>query len=120
MKIRIDPLDRLFSLFVRSRSGWKCERCFKHYPPLASRLQTSHFHGRRKQSVRFDPENAAALCFFCHQDFTANPAAHMAWFEKRLGKQRFAALMIRANTPQKPDRELIKIWLKAQLKKDLL
>lgn len=116
MNIKIDPLDRLFSLYIRTRSGWNCERCKKQFSKEnRGSLQTSHFHGRRKQSVRFDPENCASLCFLCHRRFTEHPLEHVEWFKKRLGK-RFDALTIRANTIGKPDRSLIKIWLDNELK----
>ena len=116
MKIRISKLDKLFSLYIRSRAGWTCERCHKRYQPPTSGLHASHFHGRRKKSVRYDPENAAALCFGCHRYYTENPAAHTEWFKKRLGEKRFDALTLRANLGRKPDLALIEIWLKKELK----
>lgn len=121
-KIKRDPLDILFSKVVRNRANGECECCRRIVG--FDRLETSHFHGRRKQSVRFDFENVAALCSGCHRNFTENPAKHNAWFQKRLGENRFNALMIRANTPKAPDRKLIKIFLQNELKtvteKDLI
>jgi len=62
MKIRIDPLDTLFSEYIRKRvyreGRATCERCGKIYYdeikengeiyPAWKNLQCSHFHGRRK------------------------------------------------------------------------
>lgn len=119
MRIKITPEDRLFSLFIRSRAGWKCEleKCQRHYPPPTISLQCSHFHGRRKKSVRFDPENAAALCYAHHRNFTENPLDHTEWFKKRLGEKAFDALTLRANSYGKPDTEMVKIFCKREIKK---
>lgn len=117
-KIKRDSLDILFSKYIRGKVNGECECCQRVVG--FERLETSHFHGRRKQSVRFDPENVAALCRGCHQNFTENPADHHSWFQKRLGEKRFNSLMIRANIAQKTDRKLIKIWLKTITEKDLI
>lgn len=61
-------------------------------------------------------ENAAGLCFLCHQYFHAHPYEAVDWFKKRLGEKRYDLLMIRAHTPKKPDYELIKIQLTEELK----
>lgn len=114
-RIKISRADKLFSELVRTRSGFRCERCNKLYPSVVG-LQCSHFHTRGKKSVRFDPENAAALCAWCHQHFTANPLEHTEWFRKRLGPTKFDALTLRANVHQKVDEKLICLWLKQELK----
>lgn len=117
MKIKLYQEDRLFSLFVRCRARWRCEKCGKIYPPGARNLQCSHFFGRRKKSTRFDPDNASGLCFACHQRFTEHPLEHVKWFEKRLGQKRFEALTLRANTPKKPDLKMVELFCKHEIKK---
>jgi len=116
VRIKLDPLDILFSRYIRTAAGWKCECCFRQFHPPTAQLQCSHFHGRRKKSVRWDPENVAALCFSCHQRFTEHPLEHVEWFKKRLGEKRFDALTIKANTPEKPDKEMIRLWIKEKFK----
>ena len=111
MKIRIRKTDQLFSLYIRRRAKWKCERCGKQYQEGDRGLQCSHFWGRAKESTRFDTENCTALCHGCHACFTANPELHRAWQLKRLGQKRYYALMIRANTPKKKDDKMIEIYL---------
>ena len=91
MKIRIDKLDTLFSRFIRLRAGGLCEYCGERLP-----LQCSHFHGRRKSSTRWDPDNACALDFSCHQYLAEHPNIHTEFFKKRLGSERFELLNIRA------------------------
>jgi hypothetical protein len=63
---------------------------------LRSSLQCSHFHSRRLKSVRFDPENAEALCWVCHHYLDNHPREHEEWKRQRLGEERFKALMLRS------------------------
>lgn len=95
MAIKITPADKWFSMCVRLRAGWKCERCGSQ--PDRRGLHCSHFHGRGKWAVRFDPDNAEALCMGCHLYLTANPAEHRARMALKLGPWRFEALQERAN-----------------------
>ena len=113
MKIKIDKLDVLFSQFIRLRAGGKCEYCGKP----TERLECSHFHGRRKRSTRYDPDNAAGVDFTCHQYLGSNPYAHTEFFKKRLGSERFEQLNIRAEmTPAKLDRTKIEVDLREKIK----
>lgn len=115
IRLRISPADRLFSLYIRSRDLWRCQRCHRTYKPPTSALHCSHFHGRGKKSVRFDPDNAVAFCWGCHKYMESQPYEHNEFFYRRLGKQRYEALLVRANTPQRVDEKLIAIGLKAEL-----
>jgi len=117
MRVRIKPLDKLFSHFIRLRAmetNHGCERCGA-WKADYKWLQCSHFFGRAKKSVRFDEENAAGLCFGCHQYFTSHPLEHTEWFKERLG-DRFDLLVVRANTVNKPDEDLIGLYLKGKIK----
>ena len=114
MRVKIDKLDRLFSQYVRMGAGNHCERC-GHWAEFG-RLQCSHFFGRAKKSVRYDEENAAGLCFGCHQYLGSHPFEHTVWFQERLGEDRFLLLRARADTPCKPDREAIELYLKEKIK----
>ena len=112
MKIRIDKLDVLFSKFIRLRAGGKCEYCGLYN----KRLECSHFHGRRKRSVRYDLENAVALCFSCHQYLGSNPYQHTEFFKKQLGDERFQQLNIRAEITVKLDKDKIEADLLEKIK----
>ncbi len=111
MKIRITALDKKFSLYIRERANWSCERCFKVYRPPTKALQCSHFHGRRKKSTRFDPDNCSALCMHCHQYFGENPIEHVAFMRNKLGERRFNLLTLRANAPIKVDYKMVGMFL---------
>jgi len=114
MKIKIDKLDTLFSKFIRLRVGGKCEYCGK--PKDLKQLQCSHFHGRRKRSVRYDPDNACGVCFTCHQYLASNPYAHTEFFKKRLGDERFQELNIRAEMLVKIDKAEMEQILEEKIK----
>ena len=117
MKIKISALDSKFSYYIRSRDNWTCQRCLKEYKPPTNGLHNSHFWGRARKSVRFDPKNCQALCHGCHSFFTANPELHRQFYLKKIGEKEYNALMLRANTPGKPDYELLNIWLAKEVKK---
>lgn len=116
--IKRNATDALFSDLVRTLAGWKCERCFKSYENRRQGLHCSHFYGRRGKSTRWDVENAAALCFSCHNHMGENPAEHVKFFEKRLGLEKFEKLTLRANTPAiKVDEKMVRVYLKNELSK---
>jgi hypothetical protein len=64
--IKIFPADKYFSLCVRERAEWKCERCGTQYSNPTMALHCAHFHSRGHWSTRFDPANALAQCWGCH------------------------------------------------------
>jgi len=110
--IKRDSLDARFSKFVRSRDEWKCQRCNRFFEEGERQgLHCSHYFGRRKGGTRFDPANCDSLCFGCHQFFSENKAKYETWKALRLGKNNLYLLEMRA-TSVKPDREMVKLWLK--------
>ena len=118
-KITIDTADKHFSRYIRLKRK-KCDYCGK---PGAGKegitgLQASHFHSRRKESVRFDEENVDVLCIVCHRDLgTYNKPGYEAWKLRQLGEQKFNLLLVRANTYAKKDRKLQALIWKEALKK---
>lgn len=119
-KVKIRPSDKLFSLFIRSRDGWNCQRCSKHYEPPTMALHCSHFQGRGKEATRFDPLNADALCYGCHQYFTSHPADHFNWQTERKGKKVIEALILRSNTYKKRDDKTEKKYWKDKINEQQL
>jgi hypothetical protein len=94
LKIRIDKRDTVFSLIVRLKAGFHCERCRKYFPK-GHGLQASHFFGRRHKSTRWDFDNCAAHCFGCHRHLGENPIEFTAWVKSYLGDVRYEALQLR-------------------------
>lgn len=116
-KLKRSLADKYFSEYIRKRAGWSCERCRVEYEPPTTALHCSHFYGRGNKSTRFDPDNASALCYGCHQRMGAHPNEHVEFFKKRLGEKRFEALANRFHIPQKVDEKLIVLWCKQEIKK---
>lgn len=115
--VKIDKADRAFSLYVRTRDDWKCQRCLKHYEPPTNALHCSHFMGRGKEATRFDPLNADALCYGCHQYFTSHPAEHYAWQVERKGQDVIDALVLKSNTYKKKNRQAEYEFYRGELRK---
>ena len=84
--VKIRESDRLFSRCVRERSGWVCERCGAQHQEGSQGLHCSHFHGRGKWALRFDPNNCFALCYGCHSYVGGHPTEHLAFATGKLGQ----------------------------------
>ena len=98
MKIRIDKRDTIFSKLIRLRARFNCElrgKCNGRYFPKGNGLQCCHIFSRRHQATRYDPDNAMAGCFACHQYFGENPTLFTAVVKKHLGDVRYEELEAR-------------------------
>lgn len=120
MKIKIDPADKVFSQYIRLRDG-RCMRCGSavrvNDKGLPVSHQCSHYYGRKMESVRFDPDNADALCMACH--ITWGSTMRFAYDEfklRQLGQERFDALKLRALTTKKKDRKMSLLIVQQLLK----
>lgn len=118
--IRIDPADSAFSLYIRYRANWKCERCGAQFEVGSQGLHASHFWGRARESTRFDPVNVCAHCHGCHAYLTANPELHRQWKLSQIGQKEYDLLMIRAHQTQKKDRKLAALIYKELYQKEKL
>lgn len=116
MGIKRDKYDIAFSDYIRAKANWSCEVCFA-YVGKTQGLHCSHFQGRRKQATRLDPQNAISACFTCHRKLEEDPDFHRHYFKKRLGEKNYDALILKANTGRKPDKDLIYIFLKSEIKR---
>lgn len=125
-KVRRDLADKLWSEYVRKYHG-KCQLCGTTSRPLTC----SHYHGRRKESVRFDIENSDCFCIACHNQmehekgFTTGeirgmkvqlPKLYTKWKMQQLGEQKYNALVLRANKTVKKDRPLQILRIKEMFK----
>ena len=89
--------DRNFSMFIRARDFYTCQRCHSTHPPNSKGLHCAHMFTRRLQVTRFDPDNAVALCYGCHAYVDSHPSEKLAFFRGLLGDERFEALAARAH-----------------------
>ena len=110
--MKLSPLDKLFSEFIRRRAMVRvhgCERCLTG-KVSHMQLQCSHFHGRRKRSVRWDEDNAVGLCPGCHMHLTSHPLEHVEWFKAHLGEYEFNLLSSRMRSTKKIDQKLLTLY----------
>ena len=114
--VKIDIADKYFSLYIRTRDKWTCQRCQKPYTPPTNALHCSHFQGRGKEATRFEPLNADALCYGCHQYFTSHPLEHYEWQVERKGQKVVDQLKLQSNSYKKKDRKLEALIWKEALK----
>lgn len=113
LRIHRDKLDELFSTYIRTRDGFTCQRC----GVKSKNVQCAHFHSRRKQSVRFDPDNACTLCMGCHLYLDGNPMDKVEFFRNRLGQIAFDLLNSRARiTYPKPDKKALTLYYQQKIK----
>lgn len=119
MKIKLRKADVLFSKYIRNKANWKCEvpTCQKNYRDNPQGLHCSHYWGRGRENTRFDPENCIALCFYHHRLWGHGDErdSYTEYMVRRLGKQAFDKLKIRAYQYRKKDDKLILIYLKQKL-----
>ena len=115
MKLRRDKLDIAFSLYIRTRDGFRCRFCKR----TGGIMDCAHIFSRRHAGTRYDPENAVCLCRGCHMRFTTEPMEFSDWVRSWMGPKRHLILRCKALTVTKftaADRAVILADLKAKLK----
>lgn len=96
--IKIKAADKWFSLCIRERANWACERCGTKCPDdRRMGLHCSHYHGRGKWSTRFDPDNCRALCYGCHSYVGGNPTIHRREMIEHIGAGLYNLLLEKSN-----------------------
>ena len=115
--MKIDKADSTFSLYIRTRDKWTCQRCHTVYTPPTSGLHCSHYFGRGRESTRFEPDNCIALCFGCHRLWGHGDQrdSYKEFMIDWLGQRRFDTLTIQAHTYAKKNRKMSLIIAKELL-----
>lgn len=100
--MRLRQADKLFSIYIRNRDKWTCQRCHTRYEPPTTALHCSHYFSRVKECTRFEPDNCIALCFGCHNLWGHGDQRdeYTAFMKKKLGK-RFMGLIVQAHSSNK-------------------
>jgi len=88
--------DAAWSLMIRERAGFNCERCGAWHLRDSRGLHAAHIFSRAIKKTRCDPANGIALCYGCHSWAHRNPLDFHAWVKKKLGKRKYEALERRA------------------------
>ena len=121
MGMKRDKFDIAMNNLIRERAGWVCERCGKYYPEgNRGGLEHSHIWGRRRHSVRWEPDNGMALCTGCHRHVSANPRDHETLAISVFGEKRCAEVKVQANSVRrwKPwEKDALHKKMKSELKR---
>ena len=95
--IKEKKLDEIFSLFIRNKYNWTCERCGLRVKPPTNVIQCSHFYSRSIRPTRFEEDNADCFCQKCHMQWeNRKNAEYYDWKLKKLTLPRFEALKHKA------------------------
>ena len=116
--VKIYAEDKWFSLYIRKRDNFTCQKCFKRFPPYVEGgsnhalmgLHCAHCFGRGAHSTRWEPDNSASLCMGCHLYADSHPEVKRGIFVRRLGEERYNELEVLSHTPYvgwKKDRKQI-------------
>ena len=111
-----DKTDALFSHLIKLLSGGYCKRCEKYLGVNSRGLHCAHCFSRGKKSVRYDRDNAQALCYGCHRYLDQRPLEKQEFFRKILGNIGWDKLNAKANKPAKLNIEAIESDLKSKIK----
>jgi hypothetical protein len=121
--IKIRASDTAFSLFIRLRDK-RCVICGKKGTPDKNGnevvgLQCSHFYNRRKESVRFHPDNCDAFCGRCHKNYEHEKTEGRIYYDfklNQLGEERFNALRFTSHQHKQRDDKLDLFIAKERIK----
>ena len=81
--------DRLFSLAVRKRDGFTCQKCGVEN----KNVHCAHIFSRRNLRLRFEMLNAVTLCYYCHIFWShREPLEFAAWIQEYLGEKKWRQL----------------------------
>ena len=128
MKTKLDPLDNLFSEYIRKRAIIRtggCEKCLTpKYDtqkedgtpfPAWRKLQCAHLISRWHKSTRWDEDVALGLCGACHIWIDHEAEEKIALLKQVLGQDGYNLLLARSR-PGKPDKKAIELYLKEKIK----
>jgi len=127
--MKIDPLDILFSEFIRKQAiklAGGCQRCGSpkydiqkengSIYPAWKQLQCAHLTGRWRESIRWDEENAVGTCGGCHLVLDRDHLEKENFIIKHLGQEKYDLLKARARqTYPKPDKKLLTLYYQKKL-----
>ena len=118
MKVSLNPLDKLFSQYIRMRAMSRvhgCERCGA-WKADYKQLQCAHLISRWHKSTRWDEDAAVGLCGGCHLWIDHEAEEKLELLKSIIGEDKVLLLKARARTPARYlDKEAIRLYLMNQL-----
>lgn len=116
--MKIDPLDKLFSQYIRMRAIARvhgCERC-GHWKEDYKQLDCAHLISRWHKSIRWDPDAAIGLCGGCHMWIDHEAEEKIQLLKSIVGEEGYDLLRARARTLAKyVDESAITVYLQAKI-----
>ena len=77
--------DKEWSLAVRTRDKFTCQRCGYHHPRGKS-LNGAHIISRDNSKLRWNVNNGICLCISCHRWWAhTHPVEFTYWVAKKIG-----------------------------------
>ena len=110
-KVKRDPLDALFSDYIRARDGHTCRRCGRRH----GKLEAHHIISRRYNATRYLGINGVTLCFACHRWVHEKPLAATEWIKSWMAAEDILELDMMTQTPGKKARDYERGIIKAAL-----
>lgn len=94
----VKDLDRVFSLYIRNRDGWKCVTCGK---TDRSVLQCGHLFSRISYSTRWDERNAYCQCSGCNFRHEHDPGPLTSYFLSLYSSYDYDRLYLKSREPRR-------------------
>jgi len=101
---KVEELDRLWSLVVRTRDNFQCQG--KGCPANGNRMHGAHIWSRGNRSTRWDEDNGITFCFYHHITWAhRQPLEFAEWIKELIGDKMYEELRKKSNeilkvTPQ--------------------
>ena len=100
--MKLSAEDRAWSVDVKQRERYTCQRCLTFYPEGRRQgIQAHHIFTRSRRSTRWDLVNGVALCTGCHRWAHSNPLEFHELARSWLGADVYDALQARSWTTRK-------------------
>ena len=122
---QIKRMDDKFSILIRCKSDFTCQRCLTQYEPyetingykIPKQLTNSHFKSRRYFNTRWLVENCHALCLGCHRHFESDKELYKLWLSNCEGYTEEQILLLHAKSQEifKGNLTVIELWIDEQL-----
>ena len=121
-KVKLRASDLLWTKYLRIIYKYTCQVCGRvHLPDDCRNFGTMHYHGRGHENVRFDMDNTLPACNIpCHDYFTHHQTEFEVFMLKKLGREKFDVLALKAHMYKKRDDKADKIIIKDMLAKQEL
>lgn len=114
--MRRDPMDTEFSLLIRLRDNFTCQRCGAKHERNSKGLHCAHGLGRRSQVTRWYKKNAMALCYGCHSLVDSEPDEKWKVWDKKFYPGIKSELTRYRDSGVKVDKVKIRKEIKEELK----